>query len=83
MVVTEDFHRGFGVGVIGWFEAEVGNAEFGEEAFEESHQAAESEVVISNDTFDLVEFCKMSGVDGLVAEDAVDGEVAARARVGS
>ena len=39
------------------------------------HQTAQCQIVISDDTLDLVEFGKMSRIDGLVSEDAIDGEV--------
>lgn len=82
LVEAKDLHRGLGVGVVGGLEAQVEDAEFCEKGLEEGHEAAEGQVVVCDDALDLVELCEMGGVDGLVAEDAVDGEVAAGARVG-
>jgi len=42
-------------------------------------RTAEGETKICDYAFDLVEFGEMGSVDGFVAEDAVDGEVACRA----
>lgn len=102
--MAEDFHRGFGVGVVCGFEAQAGYAHCAEEVFEEALEAcgeglvlggfprrtswggqgrrtSEGEAKVGNDTFDLVEFGEMGGVDGFVAEHAVDGEVACGAGV--
>lgn len=42
------------------------------------HQTAQCQIVIGDDTLDLVELCKMGRVDGLVPEDTIDGEVTGR-----
>jgi hypothetical protein len=80
-VETKDFHTGLGVRVVSGLEAQVRETHVGEEVFEETHQAAEGKTKVCDDAFDLVEFGKMGCVDCFVAEDAVDGEVARRARV--
>ena len=75
-MVGEDFERRFRVWVISRFESQIADAHFLEEDFHEADETPQSEVVVCNDAFDLVEFCEVGGVDGFVAEDAVDGEVA-------
>ena len=76
-------HARFGIWVIGRLEAELVDSHFGEENFHESNQPAQCEAKIRNHTFHLVEFRQMRGIDGLIAENPVDGEVARRPRVGS
>jgi hypothetical protein len=81
LVLSENLHRRLGVRVVGGFEAQARDTHTAEEVFEEALQTAERETEICNDTFDLVELGEMGGVDGFVAEDAVDGEVAGGAGV--
>lgn len=81
-VEAEDFHAGLGVRVIRGFEAQVFDSHVAEEVFEEALEAAEGEAKVGDDAFDLVEFSEVGCVDGFVAEDAVDGEVAGGAGVG-
>ena len=69
-------HAGFRVGIVSGFEAQIVDTHFREEDFHEADESAQSQAVIRNDAFDLVEFGEVRGVDGLVAEDAVYGEVA-------
>jgi hypothetical protein len=80
-VVSEDLHRRLGVGVVGRFEAQARDTHVGEEVFEEALEPAKRETEVSDDAFDLMELGEMGGVDGFVAEDAVDGEVAGGARI--
>lgn len=77
-MVSKDLHTRLRVRVIRGFKAEVLDAQFREEIFQEPHEPAEREAEVGNDTLDLVELGQMGGIDGLVAEDTVDGEVAAR-----
>lgn len=39
------------------------------------HKTTKGQVVVSNDTLDLVEFSQMRSVDGFVTEHTIDGEV--------
>ena len=81
-VEAEDLHTRFRIRVIGGLEAQVVDAHFREEDFHEADESAQGQAVIRNDSFDLVEFGEVRGVDALVAEDAVYGEVARRAGIG-
>lgn len=54
-MVSENFHGRFRVRVVGGLEFQAGNAEFGEEVFEEFHEAAEGEAEICDDAFYLME----------------------------
>lgn len=58
------------------------DAHLGEKDLHKADEAAEGEAEVGNDALDLMELGQMGGVDGLVAEDAVDGEVTGRSRVG-
>lgn len=73
-MVREDFERRFSVRVVSRFEAKVCDAHFVEKDFHEADQVAQSDVVVGNYAFDLVEFGEMGGVDGFVTEDSIDGE---------
>lgn len=79
---AEDLHARLRVRVIGRLEAQPMDAHLGEEDFHEADEAAEGKTKVGDDALDLVELRQMGGVDRLVAEDAVNGEVAGRARVG-
>ena len=74
-VVSEDLHRGFGVGVEGRLEAELLDANLLEEGFDGTDQVAQGEVVVGHEALDLMELAEMGGIHGLVTEDTVDGEV--------
>lgn len=74
--MSENLHTRFRIRVVSGFEFEFCDSHFCEEDFHEADEATEGEVVVCDDAFDLVEFGQMGGVDGFVAEDAVDGEVA-------
>lgn len=81
-VEAEYFQGRLRVGVVGGLEAEPMDAHLREEDFHEADEAAEGEAVVGDHAFDLVEFREVGGVDGFVAEDPVDGEVAGWAGVG-
>lgn len=40
-----------------------------------SHEVSQSEIIVCNRTLNLMELCQVSGVQALVTEDSVDGEV--------
>ena len=71
-VVSEDLHGGFCVGVEGWFKPELGDSNFLEESLDGSDEVAETEVVVRDETLDLVELAKVGCVHALVPEDSVD-----------
>ncbi len=71
----------FRIGIIGRLEAKLVYPHLRKEDFHEADQAAEGEAEVGDDAFDLVELGEVGRVDGFVAEDAVDGEVAGRVRV--
>ena len=39
------------------------------------HETTERQVVVSNDTLDLMKFCQVGGIDCFVTEHTIDGEV--------
>ena len=82
LMEAEDLHARFRIGIVSGLEAQVADTHFREEDLHEADEAAQSQAVIGNDAFDLVELGEVGGVDGLVAEDAVDGEVARGAGIG-
>lgn len=79
---AENLHARLRVGIVRGLEAQLVDAHLGEEDLHEADEPAEGEAEVGDDALDLVELGQMGGVDGLVAEDAVDGEVARRPRVG-
>ena len=82
LMEAKDLHARFRIGIVRGFEAQIADTHFCEEDFHEADEAAQGQAVIRNDAFDLVELGEVGGVDGLVAEDAVDREVARRAGIG-
>lgn len=49
--------------------------QFGEELAEGAHEVAQGEPPVGHDALDLVELGQVRGVQALVAEHAVDGEI--------
>mmetsp|Transcript_32088 Transcript_32088/g.76699 ORF Transcript_32088/g.76699 Transcript_32088/m.76699 type:complete len:411 (-) Transcript_32088:84-1316(-) len=72
---VENLHAGLGVGVVGWLETDVLEAEFLEELFDHAHQVSERQVAVHHQAFDLVELGEVGGVEGLIPEHSVDTEV--------
>lgn len=79
---AENLHTRLRVRIISGLEAQLMDAHLGEEHLHEAYETAEGEAEVGDDALDLVELGQMGGVDGLIAKDAVDGEVARRPRVG-
>jgi len=75
-VVPENLHGRFRVGIERRFETKLGDPDFLEEGFDCPDQIPQRQVVVGNETLDLVELAKVGRVHRLVPEDAVDREVA-------
>lgn len=78
LVVREDLHGWLGVRVGGGLEFQLFDPQLLEEFVEHPDEVAQAEVPVGDDALDLVELCQVGGVQRLVAEDAVDGEVLLR-----
>lgn len=52
--------------------------QLGEELPQDTHEVAQREAVVSHDTLDLVELRQVSGIQGLIPEHSIDGEVFGR-----
>lgn len=52
--------------------------QLGEELPQDTHEVAQREAVVSHDTLDLVELGQVSGIQGLIPEHSIDGEVFGR-----
>ena len=76
LMKAKNLHTRFRIRIICRLEAQFMNPHFRKKYLHEADEATKSEAIIGDDAFDLVEFREMSGVDGFVAKDAVDGEVA-------
>ena len=74
-MVREDLHRRLCVRVRGGLEAQLLNAELPEELIEDSDEVTETEIPVGDDSLNLVELSQVGGVQRLIAEHAVDGEV--------
>lgn len=53
-----------------------------EKDVKDSFEVTEAQVSICDEAFDLVELCKMGGVECLVSKHPIDGEVFARLKDG-
>jgi len=73
-VVAKDFHRRFGVWVVGRFEAKTTNTHSRKELLEYTNQVAKANVPVSHKAFHLVEFSKVRGIEGLISEHSIYGE---------
>lgn len=49
--------------------------QLGEELPQDAHEVAQGEAVISHNALDLVELSQVRGIQGLVPEHTIDGEV--------
>lgn len=74
-MVAEHLHAGLGVGVVSRFETQLSDAQLGEELPQDAHEVAQGEAVISHNALDLVELSQVRGIQGLVPEHTIDGEV--------
>mmetsp|Transcript_1412 Transcript_1412/g.3779 ORF Transcript_1412/g.3779 Transcript_1412/m.3779 type:complete len:217 (-) Transcript_1412:673-1323(-) len=71
---TENLHRGLGVGIESWLEAQVCDTLSSKELLQHADEVAQTQTSICNETFNLMKLSKMSGVECFVAEYAIDGE---------
>jgi len=71
-VIPEDFHGGFSLRIVSWFEAQSSNAKFVEESTDCSDEVVQSQILVDHESFDLVEFSEVGGIQGFVAEHPVD-----------
>lgn len=74
-MVAEDLETRLRVGVESRLVLELGDSNLLEEGLHDAQEMAEPDVVVCDDSFDLVELGKMSGVKSLVSEDTVYREV--------
>ena len=74
-MVTKDFERWLGVRVVSWLELQVGYTDLLEEDLDDSHQMSQTNILVGDQTFALVELGQVSSIQSLVSEDSVDGEV--------
>ena len=79
---SEDLQAWLRIGVVRGFEAQPVDAHLPEKDLHEANQTAKREAKVGNHAFHLVELGEMRVVDGFVAEDAVDGEIACGPRLG-
>lgn len=82
LVPPKHLQARFRVRVVRGLEPQPLDPHFPEEHLHEPNQPAQRQPKVRNDTLDLMELGEVGGVDGLVAENAVDGKVARRTRVG-
>lgn len=74
-MIPKDFHGGFRVGIKGWFEPQLRNANFLKKGFNRSNQVSQTQIIIRHESLDLMEFTQMCGIHSFIAKDAVNGKV--------
>ena len=74
-MVGEDLERGFSVGVVCGLEFQLLDTNFGKEGLHDAKKMAKTDVTVTDNTLNLVELSQVSGIEGLVSEDSVNGEV--------
>lgn len=74
-MVSEDFERRFSVWVVSGLVLKVLDTNLIEEGLHNTEQVVKSDALVNNDTFDLMELSQMRGVESLVSEHTIDGEV--------
>lgn len=73
-VPRENFHTWLGIRVESRLEFDVGHTHLLEEDLHESNQITQSQVLVRDDSLDLVELGQMSGIDGFVTVNTIDRE---------
>lgn len=64
----------FRVGIIRRLETDLLNPHLVEKDAHETYEVRQGQVTICNNSFDLMELCKMGSIHSLVSEDSVDTE---------
>jgi hypothetical protein len=77
-VEAEDLHAWLRVRVVGRLETQLLDATLLEELFNNSHHVAKCQFVVSDESFNLMELCKVGCIQRLVAEHSIDGEILGR-----
>ena len=72
---AENFKRWLSIGVVSWLVLQVLDANLSEESLHDSEKMMKTDALIDNDALDLMELSQMRGIEGLISEDAINGEV--------
>ena len=73
-VVAEDLHGGLGVWVVSRLEFDLGDTDLPEELSNDPHKVLEAKVESADNTLNLVEFSKVSGIESFISEYPVNRE---------
>jgi len=71
-MIAEYLHARLRVRIIGRLEAHLRHTVFLEELFYVAHEMAEIQMIVCDQSLDLVELCEMSGVQRLVTKHTID-----------
>lgn len=71
---TEDFHGRLGVRIVGRLQPDLLDSNLLVEFGKDADEVVQAQVSVDHKTLDLMEFCEVSVVEGLVAEDSIDRE---------
>ena len=75
LVERENLERRLGIWVICWLETQIVDTHLVEEDSHELHKSSQSQIIIRNNTLDLVELSQMCRIHSLVSENTVNGEI--------
>lgn len=75
IMVAKYLHARLRVGIVSGLEAQPIHSKLGKERIQNTNKIAQSQIVISNKTFNLMKLGKMSGIHRFISEDFVYGKV--------
>lgn len=88
-MIGEYFHRRFRIWIVGWLEAKIVDSfennsikwfildeitAFPEEFSEQSNHMGQRQIPFGHDSFDLMEFGQMCGIQSFIAENSINAE---------
>jgi hypothetical protein len=74
MTHTEDFHRGFSVGIESWLHFDVLDADPVVKGSQDAYEVGKTKIIVNNEALHLMELRQMGAVQSLIPEDAIDRE---------
>lgn len=74
-VEAENFKTWLCVGVVSGLILNLIDTNLGIEFLHDAQEVAQTDISISNETFNLMEFSQVSGIESLIAEDTINREI--------
>lgn len=81
MILTEDFHGGFSVGIEGRLDFDILDADPVVESSQDPDEVGKTKIVVNDEALRLMELRQMGAIQSLIPEDAVDREELSRSEL--